>query len=209
MSDVPVIEPIYIRKLRSSLNETLMDEYRVLYVMAQSRKVLELEKPYRPGCMYLYCCWPLHVELSKKGTRDLMDVFDTPETVGDFQQQREPDSRLNELISFSAFRRDFKVFLLDYSLPTDVVDDDERWHDFLFLYSDLVVESPLCYSPTPPFKHIKNIEVQTFAADRLQDDRPPAAILWRITPLVGKPYCRAYGYPDLSEENERHFWIGE
>jgi hypothetical protein len=209
-------EAMCVRKLRSALSEPLRDEYRVFYVIGQTRRALELESLHRPGCLYIYCCWPLHVELSRPGTRKIMEVFDEPEAIGDFRQQREPNSRLNELLSFSAFRRDFKMFLLDYSLPVDVVDDDQRWHDFLFIYCDLVAESPLCYTPQPPFKHIRSIEVQSCSDDWLQaaaqsgrSDRPPAAISWRITPKVGKPYGRAYVYPELSEEHERYFWTGE
>ena len=217
----PLNEPICIRKLRSVLSEPLRDECRVFFVMGQTRKALdleskalELESRHRPGCLYLYCCWPLHVELSKKSTAEIMEVFDEPGAVGDFRQQREPNSRLNELLSFTAFRRDFKMFLLDYCLPVDVVDDDQRWHDFLFIYCDLVAESPLSYTPKQPFKHIRSIEVHSFSADWLQaaaqdSDRPPAAISWHITPTIGKPYGRAYVYPELSEGAERYFWTGE
>jgi hypothetical protein len=213
----PLNEAICIRKLRSALSEPLRDEYRVLYVMAQTRKALELErKPYRPGCLYIYCCWPLHVKLSGEGASKVMEVFDVPEAVGDFRQQQEPNSRLNELVSFSALRRDFKMFLLEYSLPIDVVDDDQLWHDFLLTYCGLVAESPLSYTPNPPFKHIRRIEVRLYSDDWLQStaqfepsDRSPAAVSWRITPRVGEPYERAKVYPELSEEDERYFWTGE
>ncbi len=58
-----------VEKLRAILDDAVDSECKVVYVLAETRKLLETYPPNPfPFALKLYCHWALHVDLESRGT---------------------------------------------------------------------------------------------------------------------------------------------
>src|SRR2546426_10116453 len=75
-------------KLRKHLAGGVRTECRVVYLLAEIRKILEEEKPDpRPMALWMFCHWALHVNLSRSGTTahflEQIDAFTISKNIKD------------------------------------------------------------------------------------------------------------------------------
>src|SRR5262245_51524364 len=108
--------PAIIRKLAKLIEEGIDSEAKVVYLLAETRKLLETDPPMQPPVsLKLYCHWALHVDLTSPGTTfGLLQKIDEfvasvygPGKRDDAAEQR----MLHEMRVLSAFKSELREFL--------------------------------------------------------------------------------------------------
>jgi hypothetical protein len=151
-----------VEKLRDAVSGQLGNERDVVYVLCQSRKLLEAGPP-KPTlfALKLYCHWALHVDLKYAGTTfeflSRVEEFVTGVLAGkpDVLQEHR---MLREFVFLDTFRQKLKELLCAYALPTHIVDEDKRWHEFLKIYAGVIEDVSLsCEAKTRRLHVVKKV----------------------------------------------------
>jgi hypothetical protein len=178
-----------VEKLRAILSGDIDSECKVVYILCESRKLLEKCPPDpMPLALKMYCHWALHIDLTNPRTTtplleridDFVDgiVLQTEDVIKDHYLFR-------ELLWLDTFRQQFREFLRVYDLPTGVCDEDGRWHEFLTHYAGVIQDGSLsCQAKTQRLKHVNEV---VFSKGR---ERPQALVpfdlVWEIVLLDGR-----------------------
>jgi hypothetical protein len=141
------MEEQIVRKLREALRDEIKKEKDVVYILVESRKLLEDTKPGQPHfALKLYCHWALHVDLAGRDTTlpflERVDSF-VAGVLANNTNIVEEHRMFREFIFLDTFREQFKHFLASYGLPTAVCDENPQWHAFLKLYAGIVEDGTL------------------------------------------------------------------
>lgn len=178
-----------IDKLNRILSEPIDSEYKVVYVLAESRKLLDTQPPKSvPFSLRLYCNWALHVDLDHETTtlpflrrveRYVESVLAGCIDVG------EEHRMLREFVFLDTFRETFSHFLEAYGLPTRICEDDERWHEFLKYYAGVIEDGSLsCRASDQSLKCVKEV---IFTKGRIVSGHYlPFGLSWTIVLRDGK-----------------------
>lgn len=181
-----------VGKLRTALSDAVDSECKVLYILAESRKLLESYPPDpAPFALKLYCHWALHVDLSIRGTTlpflIQAEKYAASVLAGNNDTAHE-FAMLEEFASLETFRRQFKQFLGSYDLPTGVCDEKVRWHEFLKHYTGVIEDGSLsCNAKTHPLKLIERIIINkgTEFIDS-EEFYMPFGLAWSIVLIDGR-----------------------
>jgi hypothetical protein len=177
-----------VAKLRAALSEEIRREADVVYILAQTRKLLDDKKPGQPHfALKLYCHWALHVDL--EGADTTMPFLEQVDTLVDLflddKDFSEQYRMLREFVLFENFREQLKQFFESHHLPTELCNEDRRWRSFLSLYAGVVEDGSLsCRVQAAQLKRISKVT--------LTKGRPspsthfPFEIVWYIHLLDGK-----------------------
>jgi hypothetical protein len=184
------MEKQIIEKLRASLSEDVDSECKVVYVLCESRKLLESYPPDPiPFALKLYFHWALHVDLTNPTTTlpFLHRVDDFVSRVLNGKTDELEDYRMfREFVLLDTFREQFRQFLSTYNLPTRVCDEDLRWHQFLKSYVGVIEDGSLsCGAKTQRLKLISEVIFVKGKRARL-DDYLPFDLSWNIYLLDGR-----------------------
>jgi hypothetical protein len=138
-----------VDKLDTELTQfPIRRESQVVYLLAEIRKVIALERENNPNCyevLELFCNWATHITISRKSNADRIRVF---LKAFDLKPGMElidylHSSFFNEIMQLEALRRELESFLHDHGLPCDVVHCYRTWSGFIYLYTSVVAEVPL------------------------------------------------------------------
>jgi hypothetical protein len=179
-----------IKKLAAVLaGRPIDDEIRVVYLLAQTRKILEHEDA--QTTIKFYCNWALHINLVNESAQSFLK-----EILPRLSWQRRDDESCqvaDRLLTLTAFRDELRTFLVDHDLDPTMCVKDDQWISFLAAYSRVVEDSPLEVKPEKllvsiktdinikmPERKVKPMEIllQSLCikalpcADRLSCDRP-------------------------------------
>lgn len=146
-------EPSIVEKLRAELADHVNSERKVVYILTESRKLLmSYPRDPKPFALNLYCHWAVHVDLHGADTilpfLNRVDRFVESTLAGnpDIAGERE---MFRDFVFLETFRLQFGQFLKSYGLPTEICDEDERWHEFLMHYAGVIRDGALrCRSET-------------------------------------------------------------
>lgn len=185
-------ENAIVEKLRVALSDAVDSEYKVVYILAESRKLLESYPPAPvPFALKLYCHWALHIDLENPKTTlsflEHVDKYAASFLAGN--QDIAIESRvLREFFFLDTFRQQLKTFLHYYGLPTGICDDNSSWHEFLTHYAGVIEDGSLsCEAKAHPLKHIKQV-VFTKGKEAATDEcfYIPFGLAWTIVLLDGR-----------------------
>jgi hypothetical protein len=129
-----------IKKLAAMLaSQPIDDEIRVVYLLAQARKILEHEKA--QATLKFYCNWALHINLVNESAQSfLKEILPRLSWQGTGNEARQVADRL---LTLTAFREELNSFLVDHDLHPTMRVKDDQWVSFLDAYSRVVEDSPL------------------------------------------------------------------
>lgn len=159
-----------VEKLRRVLSEEVQKEADVVYLLAECRKLLEDTKTKNPHfALKFYCHWALHVDLSGRDTTlPLLKRVDSyvQAVLNDhnFGEQRQ---MAREFAFMYSFRQALKEFLESHTLPTQLCDDKQRWHQFLSIYASVIEEGSMTCNAQPG--DLKLVSRVTFKKGRPAD----------------------------------------
>jgi len=181
-----------VRKLRSALSDAVDSECKVIYILAETRKLLETYPPDpMPFALKLYCHWALHVDLDHPRTTlpflERADKYAASVLAGnnDFLEEQR---MLREFVFLDTFRQQFKKFLQAYDLPTGICDENPRWHEFLKHYAGVIEDGSLsCNAKSHPLKVIKEVVFTKGRAGATTEKfYIPFGLAWTIVLLDGQ-----------------------
>lgn len=140
-----------ISKLQAELHEEMQSERQVLYILVQTRKLIEcdrraddLEK------LRLHCDWTVHPRLNLKKAKKLVAKMNSwyttvrqPNTFADFRE-------LGQHLNLTIFRSEFLEFLNRYKIEGPKCDAN-WWFAFLYNYCRIIQDCPLETNAEPGF----------------------------------------------------------
>jgi hypothetical protein len=140
-------EPAIIEKLRRILYDPVDSECKVVYILAESRKLLDGSVP-NPNlfALKLYCNWALHVNLTHVAvTLPFLQGAEkySRSILAGSTDIRGEHSALKDLVGLETFRQHFRSFLTTYDIPPNVCNDDGLWHQFLTHYAGVIEDGSL------------------------------------------------------------------
>jgi hypothetical protein len=111
-----------VEKLGVALSDAVDSECKVVYILAESRKLLETYPPDPvPFALKLYCHWALHIDLENPWVTlpflKRADEYAASVLAGN-QDIVADHHMLREFVFLDTFREQFKQFLQTYALPT-------------------------------------------------------------------------------------------
>jgi hypothetical protein len=172
-----------VEKLRVELNGPVDTEPKVVYLLCETRKLLDYRDPKpTPSPLRMFCHWALHVELTGRGTtKPFVEQVDVVVsnllngiTTGDTMPAE--NALFREFAFFDTFRNELRTFLADHGLPVRLCDDDEKWFAFLEAYAGVIEDGSL-------FCELTTIDRVTFTKDRsaLKGSKLPFATKWVVS----------------------------
>lgn len=176
-------------KLRGILSGEVDDECKVLYVLAESRKLLE-KYPVDPApfALKLYCHWALHIDLSHPmTTRPFLERVDgyVESILAGSVNIIEEHRMLREFVFLDTFRNQLAQFLTAYDLPRGICENEPRWNEFLKSYAGIIDDGSLSCSAENNFKFIHGV-VFTKGQSRAENTFIPFDLSWHIGLLDGR-----------------------
>jgi hypothetical protein len=178
-----------VSKLAGLLSDPVDSECRVVYLLAEVRKLLERDDPqHTMASLWMYCHWALHVDLeSPKTTEGFLERVDrwvthtvaylTPTGLWTFGEEY---NLFKDFIYLNTFRHQLRVFLAAYKLPTTLCSDDAWWKRFIQEYGGVIEDGSL--SAVGEKSTLKAVEKVTFekGAELTTDHHVPFVIQWTI-----------------------------
>ena len=170
-------------KLRYQLlSRSRLTEARVVYILVEVRKLMELQNEFHRYPAVRFCCdWALHTNLDRGEAKKILQVFDKAHpyiSVGD-PVPPDIDQQIRRLISFDDFRQEFTAFMKAYGLPDTIILN--RWTRFIQSYGDVVEDCPLTVAG-PNLQNLRSVTLYKIDArpHLLRQHRrlPPYLLRW-------------------------------
>lgn len=178
-----------VEKLRLFLSEAVDSECKVVYLLAESRKLLAT-RPITPEpfALRLYCHWALHVDLNlPRTTRAFLEQVEkyADSVLAGSKDILQEHRMVREFVFLDTFRQQFRKLLEIHDLPTGICDDDARWHEFLTHYAGVIEDGTLsCRAKKRPMKLVSKV---VFTKGRaVQDHHTPFTLQWTIFLVDGR-----------------------
>ena len=178
-------------KLNAVIAEPVDNEYKVVYVMCQVRKLLEHAlASKRLFTLNMYCHWALHVDLHGKDTiANFLEQIDT--YVDRFLAGKEDLSASYQLVRdlavFATFRSQLRDFLRATGIQTKLTDDDARWSEFVKHYAGVIEDGSLSFhSKDNKLKHLKQVTFVKGKDAVGEHAQIPFDLTWSLALLDGR-----------------------
>jgi hypothetical protein len=156
-------------KLNHELQLTITSERQVVYILAEIRKLLELENAQSQYPTLNFCCnWALHARLTTSAeARRIVEVFDWTERFHSLMDNtpggealQNPDwswvTELGGILELRDFRGQFQAFCKEHHLRGKVLDDEVAWVRFLEHYA-AVIEDVSLVSSDPSLAYVREV----------------------------------------------------
>ena len=149
------------KKLNRECRERITTERQVVYILAEIRKLLELENAKgRYPALNFYCNWARHSRISTSAeAQRIVGIFDRAErfftqmdNTPAGQQITNPDwdwtNELSPVVELQNLKLQFRQFCQLHSITGNLVNDEEEWLRFLDQYAGVIEDVPLISSDT-------------------------------------------------------------
>ncbi|TAH32277.1 MAG: hypothetical protein EYC62_09650 [Alphaproteobacteria bacterium] len=167
------MRPSIIEKLDVEIKKGIISEIQVVYLMAQVRKILEIDDSDKYKHLKFYCDWALHSRLTNSIAQKILKQFDEANVIlknhieigslpTDLRNQIEKISSMNLL------KEELSSFLEQNGLPgiNESLDD---WTRFLKLYAHIIEDCPLEMQASNTNAGIQKVTVKVQLGDRVRD----------------------------------------
>jgi hypothetical protein len=191
-------------KLNRECKEAITTERQAVYVLAEIRKLVELENSHnRYPALNFYCNWALHPCISKSAeARRIVEIFDRAEkffsqmdNTPDGEELVNPDwswtNQLSPEVALENLKLEFRQFCNLHNITGRLVSDEEEWLRFLDLYVGVIEDVPLI-SADANLQYVKEVTTRRIpippgmnAAEA--DRRCFLALQWEWTSPAGLP----------------------
>ncbi|SRR5712692_2406403 len=188
--DHSMTENSIVTKLRTALLDAVDSECKVVYILAETRKLLETYPPDAlPFALKLYCHWALHVDL--ENTRTTLPFLERVETYARSVLEGNSDmlaehQMFREFVFLDTFRQHFRQFLQAFNLPTALCDEDSKWNQFLTHYAGVIEDGSLSCKTKPNSLKLVSEVVFTKGRTVSENSYMPFRLAWTIVLLNGE-----------------------
>jgi len=153
------MKPDIVDKLRFELREPIESERQVVYILAELRKLLELESIARSAAgepadssyfaLKFYCDWAVHIRLDQSGAQRIVQRFNQYQKFVEELASRgnavDPGflQELDQSLNLTKFREQLGAYLKTHDLDPATATDDDQWTEFLVYYARVIEDAPL------------------------------------------------------------------
>ncbi len=136
-----------VEKLNRELEQTICDERQVVYILIESRKLLEQQGSLENFRGFKLCGdWAVHPKLRGPDAQQVLAYFNAFEaehaksgvTMADFQPKP-----LQRFLSLKSFREEMMESLQPYGIEVERIASDEFWKSFVQFYISVIQDCPL------------------------------------------------------------------
>jgi hypothetical protein len=178
-------------KLNALLADPIDSEAKVVYLMAEVRKLLEKTPArQRPFALNMYCHWALHVDLTGKDTITpfLKQVDDYVNGVLVGPEDYGASNRMvREFLAFETLRSQLGDFFSSNGIRTDLIDDGAPWNEFVQHYAGVIEDGSLSIQAQDHgMNHIKEVTFTKGRESRGEFTQLPFEMMWHVELLNGQ-----------------------
>lgn len=156
------MKPDIVEKLRFEFREPIRSERQVVYILAELRKLMEIDSIARNEAdaladssyfaLKFHCDWAVHVRLGQSGAQRIVQRFDQYQK---FMEALMPHGNpgnavdpgflqeLNQSLNLTKFREQLGAYLKSHGLDSAIATDDGQWTEFLVYYTRVIEDAPL------------------------------------------------------------------
>ena len=137
-----------LEKLRRALQEEVITEGQVVYILVEIRKAIEQAgEQSEYYALDFYCSWALHTKMDKAGAVRILKRFDEAypllvQNVPFEELPHELQDEIHQTIGLRKFRDQMRQFLRSNDLPIRIISGD-AWSKFARLYGLVIDECSL------------------------------------------------------------------
>jgi hypothetical protein len=174
-----------VKKLAVILSERVDSEYKVVYILTETRKLLDVKSPDpQPFALRMYCHWALHVDLTYPNTTlpflTRIETYVQSALAGN-PNFLEEHRMLRDFVFLDTFKDQFKRFLNGHGLPTSVCDEQDRWQEFVRYYAGVIEDGSLsCSAKGQKLQNVKEVVFTKGRATRAREGFLPFRLQWTI-----------------------------
>lgn len=140
-------KPAIVDKLNREFDANPASEAQVVYILVETRKLLEQQKTLKTFPAVKLCCdWAVHPKLTRSGAQDVLKLFDDFEVeyVKEKGAIAPADFKpLHGFVDLSNFRRELIDSLAPHGVDVRRLTLDDYWRSFVQLYSGVIQDCPL------------------------------------------------------------------
>jgi hypothetical protein len=134
-----------IEKISKELESGIDTEAKVVYLLAEIRKILKLTNDRRIS-LIVFRDWALHSELTYPNTISYFSnkfepYIDTSSNSKDVSRAILSNQR--EFLKLNEFKAELESFLKLYQLPTNIIDNNSYWIRFITLLLEILKDCPV------------------------------------------------------------------
>lgn len=147
------MKPDIVSKIAKELEQEIVSERQVVYVLVELRKLLEsqeLDKDANCRALMFSCDWAAHSKLNRESAKAITMLFDRYEARCRVEPIGVGQAGIPELVEFcehSRFRQQFANACEQNDIPADAVKNDDWWRSFLKHFSEVVRDCPIEAKP--------------------------------------------------------------
>ena len=178
-------QDVIVGKLNRELAEPITSERQVVYILVETRKLLELAGMLDayPQLVF-FCNWAMHTTLDRPAARRMIEPFDVtiaatrrappnptdlaanPEAMQEFVGQIVASF---DVAGLRVFKEELERFFQSQLIDCPLLGDEGGWINFLRYYLGVIEDCPLkCQGNA----NVKTLLVRRVAADSYSDDAP-------------------------------------
>jgi hypothetical protein len=136
-----------VEKLNREFSQDIVDERQVVYILVETRKLLEQQDSLKNFRAFKLCSdWAVHPKLNQASAQFVLGYFDAYEAEYRKSGVTVAESKLQPLLDFMShtkFREEFIGAIEPHGVRVDRLASDEFWREFIQRYSAVVQDCPL------------------------------------------------------------------
>lgn len=182
-----------IAKLEKLLANGIQSESDALYLLAETRKLLEhLDAKKQYDYLTFHCDWALHAKLSGPTAQRILKLFDkaSAHLKAGVKLDRLPISLRMEIDRISKmryFEQQLESFLESNGIPTLESTRVDGWTHFVHFYAQIVEDCPLVIKAKNASGSIDSVTLQLELATRLEHGEMFFKVRWIVEYKSGPP----------------------
>ncbi|SRR6266481_2060550 len=177
-------EHVIIEKLINELAEPIVSERQVVYILVESRKLIELKGELaKYHALDFYSSWVLHTNMDRAGAIRILERFDKAHPLLNNRDisdlPKDLYNEISETLGMEMFRVQLQEFLGQYGLSENIVKQD--WTSFLRLYASVIDNCPLIVKgENPKLKNINRVDINLDEAPEKLLEADKEFLVYRI-----------------------------
>lgn len=165
---------------RQLSSQAPLTEARVVYILVETRKLLELQGELSKYPVLGFCCdWALHTSMDRAGAQRILRLFDEahPLLCSNQTLPQNLERKITDTTNLRFFKKEFDGFLTAYNLPKNII--KHRWAKFLHSYAGVIEDCPLTVTGNS-LKNIKSVTLNREEARHKIKADDQRYILYRV-----------------------------
>jgi len=138
-------EKVVVEKIRKFLQKhsNFKEECEALYLSAEIRKIIESSEQNKEDykALYFYCCWALHIHLTRGSAKYISDKFNKDMDVKCLAELKEGMKLHYDFFKLEDLKSELKQFFINHdNLPQNILNENKKWKLFKEFFLKIIAE---------------------------------------------------------------------